>query len=197
MGYPPGMVLDPPDEAVEDADTAAGDAAPAAPAAPDRWPDDDDPLPDGWAEVDLNPAPQRAGIDWSALELATARVLPAGLRMAGHTERVRVSLLGPRPLDARLSTADRRSRLHATLGEDPETGGVRLLVAGLDVSVHPRTEAGLLVVDAEVRLGDLRIPVVLALDPTPADPPVVLGADDLAGHVVVDPAGTHRLGEPE
>jgi hypothetical protein len=188
------MVPDPPDEAVEDAETAACDAAPAA---PDRWPDDDDPLPDGWAEVDVDPAPQRAGVDWAALEVSTARVLPAGLLMAGHTELVRVSLLGARPVDARLSTADRRSRLHATMRDDPETGGVRLDVSGLDLSVNPRKEDGLLVVDAEVRLGALRIPVVLTLEPTPAEPNIVLGADDLAGHVVVDPASAHRLGEPE
>lgn len=194
MGYPPGMALDTPDEAVEDEDTAAGAAAPAV---PDRWPDDDDPLPDGWADVDLNPAPRRAGIDWAALAVGTARVLPAGLQLAGRTERVRVSVLGPQPLDARLCTGQRRSRLHGMLGEDPETGGVRLGVGGLDVSVHPRTEGGLLVVDAEVRLGTLRLPLVLVLDPSPADPPLSLGADALAGHVVIDPGETHRLGDPQ
>ena len=189
---PRGMPPDPPDEAVEDADTAA----PAAPTAPAAWPDDHDPLPDGWYDVDLQPAPERAGIDWEALEVGTPRVLPGGLRLAGRTERVRLSLLGPRPIEARLCTGQARSRLHGVLTEDPETGGVRIQAAGVDLGVHPRSEAGRLVVDAELAIGPLRLPVALVLDPTPAEPALRLGADDLAGHLVVDPARTHLLGAP-
>jgi hypothetical protein len=185
------MALDPTDEAVEDEDTAAGTPPPLASGG---WPDDDDPLPDGWADVDLSPAPRRTEIDWAALEVAAARVLPGGLVLAGRTEQVRIPLLGARVLPASLATGARRSRLHGALAEDEE--GVTIDIGGAQIGVHPRREGGDLVVDAEVQLGGRRLSAVFVLDPEPADPAVVLGADDLGGHVVVDPAAEHRLGPP-
>lgn len=162
----------------------------------DAWADDADPLPDGWADLPLDAAPARPGIDWEALEVAADRVLPGGLRLAGRIEDVRVPLLGDVAVGARLDTGVRRSRIHGTQpveGEDTRVG-VRL-----DGRVHllpTREEAGELVVDADVVLGTERMAVVFQVDGRPAEPGLTLGADDLAGRFVVDPGSERRIGEP-
>jgi len=163
----------------------------------DAWPDDADPLPDGWADLALDVAPARPPIDWEALEIAADRVLPGGLRLAGRIEDVRVPLLGDVVLGARLDTGVTRSRLRGTHPVEDGGAWVAVLLDGRSHRLLTREEAGERVLDAEVVLGTERLAVVLHLDGGPAEPGLTLGSNDLAGRYVVDPGSERRLGEPE
>ena len=184
------MPLDPPRPQPVHAATTPTDGA------IDDWPEDADPLPDGWADLAVEVAPARSPIDWESLEVAADRVLPGGLRLVGRIEDVRVPLLGDVVIGARLETGSGRSRLHGTEPGAEGDSVVRLLLGGRAHLLHTREEAGERVVDAEIVLGAERLSVVLHLDGQPAEPGLTLGAHDLAGRYVVDPGSERRLGDP-
>ena len=194
------------DEPVDDEDTVSGGAqsrggAPALAGAGrdgrgnlDHWPDDDDPLEDGWEEEWAVEPPRRAasGVDWSGLEVESFDALPAGRVLAGREEAFRVDGLGSELVPALLDTASPRSRLHAELAPG-SGGGVNATFAGRTVPLMPRREGELAVVDVTVHIGAHRQAVALVLDREPSSRPLVLGVDALAGMVIVDPAATDLL----
>ena len=162
----------------------------------EEWPDDGDPLDDGWEDLHLEAPAPRPAIDWDALEVEQARILPAGLSLAGRTESARVDVLGAGVLQARLDTAARQSRIHG-VRLDPGSGEpVRWTVDGQERVLPARCVDGEWFVEAEVRLGGRRLQIVFAVDPGPGAVPLSIGADDLAGVLVVDPGQDGLLGEP-
>ena len=184
------MSLDPPRPQPVHAATTPPDGA------IDDWPEDADPLPDGWADLALEVAPARSPIDWESLEVAADRVLPGGLRLAGLIEDVRVPLLGDVVVGARLDTGVKRSQIRGAQPLEGEGSRVGLRLHGRSHLLPTREEAGELLVDADVVLGTERLAVVFHVDGRPAEPGLTLGADDLAGRFVVDPGSERRLGEP-
>jgi hypothetical protein len=188
----------PSDEPVDDADTVSGEPVSSAPApAGAAWPDDDDPLAEGWEEDWAADPPSRSAsaIDWSGLEVESFDALPAGRVLAGRTESFRVDGLGAEDVPAVLDTGRPRSHLRAKL-EPGASGGVEATFAGRTVLLVPRREGDVAVVDVTVRIGSHKQAVALVLESDAAsDPsrPLVLGVDALAGLVVVDPAAADLL----